>query len=78
MKHARIVVSAIAIFAVVGAALAFKAPAAFIGVIYTGPDGQHCTNRVIGYTIAAAGVPVLFASTTATTACAKTAIAPDQ
>jgi len=78
MKQARMIVSAIAIFAVVGGALAFKAHNSFFGVIYTGPDAQHCTIKTPGLTIAAVGTPLVFASTTSTTSCFKTSTVVDQ
>jgi len=72
------ILTAIAIFAIVGAALAFKAEKAYLGVIYTGPDGQHCTNRVVAATICPSGPPTVFVSTTKTTSCIKTCLIIDQ
>lgn len=41
MKQAKIMITAIAIFAVVGGALAFKAQKGH--TVYTGPDASNCT-----------------------------------
>ena len=66
MKKAKMMLTAITIFAVVGGAFAFKAKSASSLTIFTGTTvgtGSSCTNELHGATIGASSNPKVRAST---------------
>jgi len=66
MKKAKLMLSALAIIAVAGTALAFNAMKEF-QFVYTGTSSTDCTHLVIGARIAPSGIPNIFASVFSTT-----------
>jgi hypothetical protein len=74
-RKAKAMLTAVAVFAIVGGALAFKAKRG--GLIYTAANATSpCTNELNGWTITAAGQPgeQRFASTTTLAVCPQTTV----
>jgi hypothetical protein len=67
MKKAKIMLSALAVLAVLGTAVAFKAHTYRNFVLFTGTGATDCTNQVQGIATTTTGTQV-YASTTSTTA----------